>query len=163
MVKQYKIRLAKYQDAKEIHKVILSAFEEYRHYYTPEGFADTVLSEEATIDRMKEMSIYVAVDQEGLIVGTIGWQKVNINEGHIRGMGVIPKKQGKNSPAAILLKTVEDDARSKGCNILTLDTTKVLKRAQNFYKKHGFKETGKTGDFFGCTIYEYAKNILQCR
>ena len=105
------------------------------------------------------MSLYVAVDQEGLIIGTIGWQKVSTDEGHIRGMAVIPKRQGKTSPAATLLKIVEDDARSKGCNILTLDTTKVLKRAQNFYKKHGFKKTGKTGDFFGSIIYEYAKKI----
>ena len=159
MKREFKIRLAEYQDAKEIHEVILSAFDEYRHYYTPEGFADTVMSEETTIERTKEMSLYVAVDQEGLIIGTIGWQKVSTDEGHIRGMAVIPKRQGKTSPAATLLKTVEDDARSKGCNILTLDTTKVLKRAQNFYKKHGFKKTGKTGDFFGSIIYEYAKKI----
>ena len=159
MKREFKIRLAEYQDAKEIHEVILSAFEEYRHYYTPEGFVDTVMSEETTIERTKEMSLYVAVDQEGLIIGTIGWQKVSTDEGHIRGMAVIPKRQGKTSPAATLLKIVEDDARSKGCNILTLDTTKVLKRAQNFYKKHGFKKTGKTGDFFGSIIYEYAKKI----
>ena len=159
MQKECKIRLAENQDAKEIHKVILSTFEEYRHYYTPEGFADTVMSEETTIERMKEMSIYVAVDQEGLIIGTIGWQKVSNDEGHIRGMAVIPERQGKTSPAATLLKTVEDEARSKGCNILTLDTTKVLIIAQNFYKKHGFKETGKTGNFFGSIIYEYAKKI----
>ena len=74
-------------------------------------------------------------------------------------MVVIPEKQGKTSPTATLLKTVEDHAGSKGCNILTLDTTIVLKRAQNFYKKHGFKKTGKTGDFFGSIIYEYAKKI----
>ena len=159
MKREFKIRLAEYQDAKEIHEVILSAFDEYRHYYTPEGFADTVMSEETAIERTKEMSLYVAVDQEGLIIGTIGWQKVSTDEGHIRGMAVIPKRQGKTSPAATLLKIVEDDARSKGCNILTLDTTKVLKRAQKFYKKHGFKKTGKTGDFIGSIIYEYAKKI----
>ncbi|MFX1479663.1 MAG: GNAT family N-acetyltransferase [Promethearchaeota archaeon] len=151
--------MAKYSDAKEIHKVILSAFEEFRDYYTPEGFADTVMSEDAVKERMKEMNIYVAVDHKGLIIGTIGWQKVSNSEGHIRGMAVIPNQQGKTSPAAILLKTVENEIRSKGCEILTLDTTKILGRAQNFYKKHGFKETGKTGDFFGSVIYEYAKKI----
>ena len=57
------------------------------------------------------------------------------------------------------MQIVEDDARSKGCSILTLDTTEVLQRAQMFYKKHGFKKTGKTSDFFGSTIYEYAKEI----
>jgi len=40
---------------------------------------------------------------------------------------------------------------------LTLDTTEILKRAQNFYEKNGYKRTGKTGDFFGLIIYEFAK------
>ena len=80
-------------------------------------------------------------------------------EGHIRGMAVIPNRHGKNSPAKALLQTIEDDARSDGCTMLTLDTTAILDRAQNFYKKCGFKKTGKTGDFFSSTIYEFAKEI----
>lgn len=52
-----------------------------------------------------------------------------------------------------------DDTYTKESNILTLDTPNILKRAQNFYQKHGFKKTGKTGDFFGSVIYEYAKKI----
>ncbi len=159
MQRKIEIRIAKYRDAKEIHKVILSAFEEYRHFYTPEGFADTVMSEEAVKERMEKMNLYVAVDHNRMIIGTIGWQKISENEAHLRGMAIIPDKQGNDSPAAPLLKIVEDDARSKGCNILTLDTTNILKRAQNFYKKHGFEETGKTDDFFGSIIYEYAKKL----
>lgn len=159
MKKGYKIRRAEFYDAISIHEVILAAFEEYRHYYTPEGFADTVMSEEATIERMKEMTLYVVIDQNGTVVGTIGWQKVSEKEGHIRGMAVLPERQGKNSPATALLQAVEDDARSRGCSFLTLHTTAPLKRAQNFYKKCGFKETGKTGDFYGSVIYEYVKKI----
>ncbi|MEJ2278777.1 MAG: hypothetical protein P8Y70_13675 [Candidatus Lokiarchaeota archaeon] len=34
-----------------------------------------------------------------------------------------------------------------------------LKRAHKFYEKHGFKRTGKTGNFFGAIIFEYAKKI----
>jgi N-acetylglutamate synthase-like GNAT family acetyltransferase len=117
------------------------------------------MSEEVTLERLKEMIIFVAVIQNLEIIGTIGWKKINEKEGHIRGMAVHPKFQGKNSPAADLLKTVEMDAHSQGCTFLTLDTTKILKRAQNFYRKHGFKETGKTGDFFGSTIYEFEKKI----
>ena len=159
MKNDYKIRQAEFKDAKSIHKVILAAFEEYRHYYTPEGFADTVMSEQVAIKRMKEMTLYVAIEQNENVIGTIGWQKVSEKEGHIRGMAMHPNWQGKNSPATSLLQIVENDARSEGCTFLTLDTTEVLKRAQNFYKKHGFKETGKTGDFFGSIIYEYVKKI----
>jgi N-acetylglutamate synthase-like GNAT family acetyltransferase len=159
MKEDFIIRQARTNDAKGIHEVILAAFEEYRHFYTPEGFTDTVMSEEATKERMKEMILYVAINKNRMVIGTIGWQKVSEEEGHIRGMAVLPERQGKNSPATALLQVVENDARSKACKYLTLDTTAPLKRAQNFYKKHGFKETSKTGDFFGLIIYEYAKKL----
>ncbi len=159
MIKHFKIRPAEFQDAKGIHEVLLAAFEEYRQFYTLEGYKDTVMSKEAVIERMHEMKLYVAIDQKTKLIGTIGWQKVSGKEGHIRGMAVLPKNQGENSPATDLLQAVENDARSKGCTYLTLDTTYPLKRAQNFYKKSGFKETGKIRDFFGSKVYEYAKKI----
>jgi N-acetylglutamate synthase-like GNAT family acetyltransferase len=157
--KDFIIRKALSKDAKGIHEVLLAAFEEYRSHYTPEGFKDTVMSEEAVLMRMKEMTIFVAIDKEERIIGTIGWQKINNQEGHIRGMAVHPKWQGKNSPADNLLQTVENDALKNDCLFLTLDTTAVLKRAGSFYKNHGFKLTGKTGDFFGSKIYQYLKYL----
>jgi ribosomal protein S18 acetylase RimI-like enzyme len=159
MKKDFIIREAIDNDANSIHRVLLAAFEEYRHYYTPEGFRDTVMSKKAVIKRMKNMKLYVATDQSKKVIGTIGWQKINTVEAHIRGMAVVPERQGKNGPATDLLHIVEKDARSEGCILMTLDTTAVLERAQNFYKKHGFKKTGKTGYFFGSTIYEFAKEI----
>jgi ribosomal protein S18 acetylase RimI-like enzyme len=157
MERDYLIRPAKIEDAKGIYEVLLAAFEEFRYYYSPEGFNDTVMSELAVIKRMKEMILFVATDQKKRIIGTIGWQKLDNEEGHIRGMAVIPDYQGRHGPAAALLQVVEKDALSEGCSFLTLDTTEVLKRAQNFYKKHGFKGSGKTGDFFGSKIYEFIK------
>jgi N-acetylglutamate synthase-like GNAT family acetyltransferase len=159
MNSNYLVRHANKDDAKGIHEVLLTAFEEYRHYYTPEGFNDTVMSEKAVIERMNDMTIFVAVDKKQNIIGTVGWQKINIKEAHIRGMAVLPEWQGNKSPASGLLQIVEKDAISKGCLYLTLDTTAVLKRAGIFYKKHGFKKMGKTGDFFGSIIYEYIKYL----
>lgn len=156
---EYLIREAEVKDAKRIHEVILAAFEEFRYFYSPEGFADTVMSEKAVAKRIDKMTINVAVDQNNEIIGTIGWKKLSGREGHIRGMAVNPKIQGKESPATDLLRKVEKDAQSQGCSFLTLDTTEVLQRAHNFYRKNGFKKTGKTGDFFGATIYEFAKEI----
>ncbi|MFX1590544.1 MAG: GNAT family N-acetyltransferase, partial [Promethearchaeota archaeon] len=126
MPKDFTIRLATIKDAKAVHEVLLAAFAEYTCFYSAEGFADTVLSEERAKDRIKEMKVYVAIDQHGKIIGTIGWQKLNENEGHIRGMGVIPIQQGKDSPAISLLRQVERDAQLEGCKILTLDTTEIL-------------------------------------
>jgi GNAT superfamily N-acetyltransferase len=74
-------------------------------------------------------------------------------------MAVLPKWQGKKGPAAALLRIVENDAFIEGCTFLTLDTTAVLKRAETFYKKYGFKLTCKTGDFFGSKIFEYIKYL----
>ena len=161
MNSDYVIRHANRDDALGIHKVLLAAFEEYRHHYTPEGFNDTVMSEGAVIERMKEMVIFVAVDNKQNIIGTIGWQKIDEKEAHIRGMAVYPNWQGKKSPASALLQAVENEATIKGCSFLTLDTTAVLKRAGNFYKKHGFKKTGKTGNFFSSKIYEYIKHLKE--
>ncbi|MFW9946346.1 MAG: GNAT family N-acetyltransferase [Candidatus Odinarchaeota archaeon] len=155
----YTIRLATIKDAKAVHEVLLAAFEDYRSFYSPEGFTDTTLSERIAKDRIKEMKVYLAVDQHGKIIGTIGWQKLNKDEGHIRGMGVIPSQQGRNGPAALLLRQVERDAQLENCKILTLDTTEILKRAQRFYEKNGYKRTGKTADFFGSIIYEFAKTF----
>jgi N-acetylglutamate synthase-like GNAT family acetyltransferase len=159
MINDFIIRIATPQDAKRIHEVILNAFEEYRSFYSPEGFRDTVMSEELVLNRMKIMTIFVAEDKKGKVIGTIGWQKVNEKEGHIRGMAVLPEWQGHNGPASILLQTVEKDAINNSCKFLSLDTTEVLKRAQSFYKKHLFKETGKTGNFFGSKIYEFVKYL----
>ena len=82
----FTIRRAKKKDAKAIHEVLFLAFEEYRSFYSPEGFSDTVLSEKSARDRIMQMNVYVTVDNHGRIIGTIGWQKEN-KEGHIRGMG----------------------------------------------------------------------------
>ncbi|MGB5912752.1 MAG: GNAT family N-acetyltransferase [Promethearchaeia archaeon] len=159
MLKDFTIRLATIKDAKAVHEVLLAAFEAYRSFYSPEGFADTVLSEERAKDRIKETNVYVAVDQYGKIIGTIGWQKLNESEGHIRGMGIIPSQQGRGSPATSLLRQVERDAQLESCKILTLDTTEILKRAQSFYEKNGFKKTGRIRDFFDSIIYEFAKTL----
>ena len=159
MNKNYLIRRAQPKDAKGIHKVILAAFEEFRDFYSEEGFTDTVMSENIALERMSDMIIYVAVDESDKIIGTVGWKKVSEKECHLRGMAVHPRRQGKGSPASELLQKVQDEAYSQGCSFLTLDTTAPLQRAQNFYTKHGFRKTGKTSDFFGSTVYEFTKEI----
>lgn len=97
-MKVYKIRKANYDDAKGIHEVLLVVFEEFREFYSPEGFSDTVLSEQIALERMKEMTVFVAIDHNGKIIGTIGWKKVSEKEGHIRGMRFILKNKEKIVP-----------------------------------------------------------------
>ncbi|MFX0041654.1 MAG: GNAT family N-acetyltransferase [Candidatus Hodarchaeota archaeon] len=161
MKNKYSICRASFNDIQPIQEVLLAAFEEYREFYTPEAFTDTILSNDETAkERLKQMKVYVAIDYDGNIIGTIGWQKLDIEEGHIRGMAVHPKKQGRNSPATSLLQYVEDEARSEGCKIMTLDTTDILQRAQKFYSKNGYKKTGKTTKWLGHIIIEFAKQLI---
>ncbi|MFX0068796.1 MAG: GNAT family N-acetyltransferase [Promethearchaeota archaeon] len=159
MKRDYTIRIAEVADAKGIHKVLLAAFEEYRDYYSPKGFADTVLSERLAKNRLNEMRVYVAVSRRGKVIGTIGWNRISSEVGHIRGMAVHPEWRGKAGPAAALLLKVEEAARTEGCSVLTLDTTEFQHRAHRFYEKHGFKKSGKENDFFGSLVYEYTKKI----
>jgi GNAT superfamily N-acetyltransferase len=159
MTQEFIIRTATEKDALDIHHILVKAFAEYKYFYSQEGYEDTVLSEEKAKKRIQQMNIYVAEDKSGEIIGTIGWEKINEKEGHIRGMAVIPERQGKNSPAVKLLEKVEKRARAEGCSFLTLDTTKILIRAHKFYEKNRFTRTGKIGDFFGSEIIEYGKKI----
>ena len=138
MLMNFTIRLATIKDAKAVHKVLLAAFEEYRFYYSPEGFADTVLSEEKAKDRIKETKVYVAVDQSGKIIGTIGWQKLNESEGHIRGMGVIPRHQGKGIGSYLLQLGIRELMKRD------VETIKLSVRVKNpsaikVYQRNGFR------------------------
>ncbi len=153
------IREATKEDAYEIHRVIAAAFEKYRSFYTNEAFNDTISSKEGIENRLDNSTIFIAVNDKQEIIGTIGWQKVTKNEAHIRGMAVLPQYQGKNSPASLLIKKVEEEAKKHSCLVISLDTTEILQRAQRFYSKHGFQKTRKTGDFFGNTIIEFIKKI----
>lgn len=155
---KFVIRSATEIDANGIHKVLSSAFKEFKHFYSKEAYEDTILTGVKALDRIREMDVFVAVEENGTIIGTIGWEKVNQEEGHIRGMAVDPDWQGKEIADA-LLQVVEKEALSENCSFLSLDTTEILQRAQNFYRKHGFKKSGKTGDFFGNTIYEFLKEL----
>lgn len=150
------IRTATSEDADAILSCLASAFAAYRNEYTPKGFADTVLSQSSLQHRMKEMQLFVAV-WEGEVVGTIGCQ-INGKEAHLRGMAVVPDRQGKGVAVA-LLRAVENHLRAHHCELITLDTTLPLKRATRFYEKHGFVPSGRISDFFGMPLYEFVKAL----
>jgi GNAT superfamily N-acetyltransferase len=168
------VRKATPHDSAGILKCLDEAFEPYRGSYTPEAFADTVLTPETLQHRLASMSLFVAVSDSDEIVGTIGCsvvdplvvnllvdsKKENSNEGHIRGMAVLPAWQGAGV-AARLLKTVESELRASGCQWITLDTTQPLQPAMRFYEKNGFRRSGKVTDFFGMPLFEYVKTLTQ--
>jgi GNAT superfamily N-acetyltransferase len=152
----YQVRKANAKDANGILACLEAAFERYRSQYTPRGFADTVLDSGTIQSRLRDMNVWVAVSEEE-IIGTIGWA-INGQEGHLRGMAVLPDWQG-TGVAAALLHAAESELRKSGCRLATLDTTEPLERAIRFYEKHGFSASGRKSDFFGMPLYEYSKSL----
>ena len=151
------VRRAGYDDAESIASCLAQAFEPFRLQYTDEAFRDTIPDHEGIRERLKKMTIYVAVATDGIIVGTLAGACSN-HGGHLRGMAVRPEWQGLQI-AQKLLAQAEADFLEAGCTRVTLDTTLPLKRAIHFYEKNGFTYSGCIRDFFGMELYEFAKTL----
>ena len=109
-------------------------------------------------ERLKEMTVLIALGEQSRILGTIGFKPVSDVEGHIRGMAVHPEWQGRGV-AWRLLEEAQKELRKLGCYRVTLGTTKPLEQAMTFYERNGFRRSGKVGDFFGMPLIEYVKNL----
>ena len=151
------VRKAHQGDEEGVRACLENAFEPFRSEYTSGAFKDTVPTLETIGERMRQMTVYVAVTATGEIIGTLAVASLG-TEGHLRGMAVQPAWQGR-SVAEMLLIQAERDLRATGCVLLTLDTTAPLRRAISFYQRHGFSSSGKVDDFFGMLLYEYSKQL----
>lgn len=157
VISSLEIRQAQEADADAIVRCLAAAFALYREEYTPGAFADTVLDGSAIRERMRTMHILVAVSADQ-IVGTVGASMNNAQEGHLRGMAVLPQFR-RTGVAPKLLSAIEDWLRIKGCKRVSLDTTLPLQAAINFYEKHGYSRSGRVTDFFGMPLIEYVKRL----
>lgn len=152
------IRSATNNDAPEILACLQAAFAPYRDSYSVGAYLDTVLTPESLSDRLIHMQVFVAENSSGQIVGTISCQAISQDEGHLRGMAVLPTCQGTGI-AAQLLAHAEAELRRQNCTRITLDTTALLERAMSFYEKFGFRRSGKASDFVGMPLFEYEKRL----
>jgi GNAT superfamily N-acetyltransferase len=152
----FSIRQAISEDAAGILACLRGAFAPYQDSYTPDAYRDTVLTADTLRDRLGSMSVLVAATPAGDIVGTISSQVASHDEGHLRGMAVLPDWQGAGV-AAHLLDAAERELRQQRCSRITLDTTEPLRRAIRFYERHGYAASGRVTDFFGMPVYEYVK------
>jgi len=150
------IRPAAVSDAPAIVNCLTAAFEPHRAQYTPGAFAYTVPSHDAVCLRLQQMQVLVAA-ADGNIVGTVSGA-CHGEEGHLRGMAVLPDWQGCGV-AAKLLVAIESWLASRGCRRITLDTTLPLQAAMKFYEKNGYRHSGNVADFFGMPLLEYVKQI----
>jgi len=155
----FRIRRAVEADASGILGCLSATFAAYRECYSEKGFMDTVLTPETLKHRMKQMVVFVAVRQsDGTVIGTVACGPAGADEGHLRGMAVLPDCQG-TGVAQQLLERAEAELCAKKCTRITLDTTEPLQRAIHFYERHGYRPSGKVRDFFGMPLYEYVKEL----
>jgi len=134
------------------------AFEPYESTYTPPAFRNTVLTPEEAEERLRTMTVLVVDDSSEGVVGTIALAVVHEGEGHVRGMAVLPRYQGRGL-AERLLHDAEEELRARGCSRVTLDSTLPLRRAMRFYERCGYALTGVVKDFYGMPLHEYAKML----
>jgi predicted N-acetyltransferase YhbS len=152
------IRKATDADVEGILQCLRIAFAPYQGSYTADAFRDTVLTPETIQERLSSMCVLVAVNETGGVVGTIACAMVNADEGHLRGMAVLPAYEGSGI-AEKLLQAAEAELAAGRCWRITLDTTDPLLRAMRFYEKHGYRASGRTTDFFGMPLHEYVKDL----
>lgn len=155
--RRFTVRKGAPADSDGILACLSAAFEPYRASYTPGGFADTILDRTTVMQRIVGMTVFVALSGT-TVVGTVGCKQMDAEEGHLRGMAVLPGWQG-TGVADALLQAATEDLYSRGCKRVTLDTTEPLRRAVRFYEKHGFTASGRVSDFFGMPLYEYVKSL----
>jgi predicted N-acetyltransferase YhbS len=153
-----RIARATAQDCDGILECLRLAFAAYEAEYSRAAFEDTILSAERLQRRMAEMTVLVAHDENGSIVGTVAFNVLLSAEGHLRGMAVRPSEQGSGI-ARQLLRAAEQELAALKCERVTLDTTEPLKRAARFYEANGYRASGKVSDFFGMPLYEYVKPL----
>jgi len=159
-VASYRIRRATTSDAEGLAGCLDAAFKAVRGDYTFGAYRDTVPTGSEMARRLAEMCLFVAVTQTGEIVGTVGYELVDAEEAHLRGMAVPPEYQGSGI-AQQLLEAVESELRLTKCLRISLDTTLPLRRAISFYEKNGYRPSGRVRDFFGMPIYEYTKTLTK--
>jgi predicted N-acetyltransferase YhbS len=71
------VRRATIADSAAILDCLRLAFEPYRERYTAPAFDDTVMSVHTIAQRLSDMSVLVALNDDGAIVGTIGYARVD--------------------------------------------------------------------------------------
>lgn len=154
----FTIRAATAGDTEGILACLREAFEPFRARYTPGAWLDTVLTPETLRARFAEMTVLVATDPGGAVIGTISHLRLSPDEGHVRGMAVRPGWQGRGVAQA-LLESAEEGIRRDGCARVSLDTTEPLRRAIRFYERNGFTPTGRISEFFDMPLFEYVKSL----
>ena len=138
----------------QLHKILENAFIPFTEYYTPEAFAATVVSADVFINRISTpaYSVYGAfIDNE--LHGTVTTKPAVNGDLYFMSMAVDPHFSGRGIGTA-LLRSIEQEARNKGCPTIRLLTYEPLINAIALYEHFGYTRTGKKVDYSGIEVFE---------
>ena len=136
------IRRACYEDADEILEVIVKTNRTFFSKIIPKKyFKDPVLTKEELLKEMENIEFYV-YELGGKIVGVSGLTVENKKTGIVRWVYVLPEYQRKGIGTA-LLRHIESIAKRCGLRMLKLRTSEKAYWAISFYRKLGYKVSGK--------------------
>jgi len=136
------IRRACYEDADEILEVIVKTNRVFFSKIIPkEYFKDPVLTKEELLREMKNIEFYV-YELEGKIIGVSGLSIEDREIGVVRRVYVLPEYQRRGIGTA-LLRHIENIAKRRGLRTLKIRTSEKAFWAISFYRKLGYKMTGK--------------------
>jgi ribosomal protein S18 acetylase RimI-like enzyme len=160
--RDYTIVRARATDAPAIQQCLHNAFSPFRVAYTAEAFQDTVPSIAIIRDRIDGGVVLLALRlEDARLMGALT-AFVHGDHAHLRGMAVDPAFQGKGIARALLTE-MERLLSSKGVLQITLEVTAPLRRAVSVYLAAGYRRTGRETAYFGMTLYEYRKKLLDSR
>lgn len=128
---------------------------EIREVYYPE-LAD---SEPGTKPSAADIAVfYLAFDGERA-VATGGLRTIDARHGEVKRMFVDPEYRG-TGVAALILRTLEDDARARGWDRLVLETGDTMLPAQRFYAREGFTPIPLFGQYQGSELSLCFEKVL---
>lgn len=151
------LRIAVPNDSARIASVLHDSFVEYESFYSPEAFIATTPTHDQIRARLNEGPTWVAV-QNMSIVGTVS--VVPKSEGlYVRGMAVLPAARGQGI-GRLLLRAIEEFARTRGYKRLFLSTTPFLLRAIRLYEHFGFRRSDEgPSDLLGTPLFTMVKTL----
>ena len=149
------IREARPEEYEEAGRITADA---YREFATPgrrAGWDDYLVRIADIAERAQRTTILVAVDDDGVILGTVTLElegrtdegregnesgPLEPGQAHVRMLGVAPESRGRGV-GRLLMDACIDVSREAGKTLLTLNTTERMKVARKMYESMGFRRT----------------------
>ena len=139
ILKGFQIRVANNKDIPAIKKLVFDALKEFGFVPDEKG-TDIDLNDIEKFYTNHNGYFGVLTSSDGNIKGTFGMHYIDNKTCEIRKMYLHPDIRGKGF-GKLMLNYLIANAREMGYQKIILETSKILNKAIELYRKYGFKET----------------------